>query len=65
MALVGDGPVERLLADPVAALVARGLAHACDRAGVAPLLSRGAEAAADGGRAPARRRGEMGRRRAG
>jgi hypothetical protein len=65
VALVGDGPVERLLADPVAALVARGLAHACDRAGVAPLLSRGAEAAADGGRAPARRRGEMGRRRAG
>ena len=48
VALMGDGPVERLLADPVAALVARGLAHACDRAGVALLLTRGDEAGADG-----------------
>jgi DNA-binding LacI/PurR family transcriptional regulator len=48
IALVGDGPVERLLADPAASLVARGLAHACDRAGVALLLTSGAEAGADG-----------------
>ncbi len=48
VALVGGVAVERLLADPAAALVARGLAHACDRAGVALLLSGGADAGADG-----------------
>lgn len=48
VALVGGGGVEYLVADPVAALVARGLAHACDRAGVALVLSAGGGASADG-----------------
>jgi DNA-binding LacI/PurR family transcriptional regulator len=48
VALVGAGAVEDLLADPVAALVARGLARACDHAGVAMVLAGGRAPAADG-----------------
>lgn len=39
VALVADGAAEPLLADPAAALVARGLAHYCDRVGVSMLLT--------------------------
>src|SRR3989442_5769750 len=39
VALVGPGSAEALLADPATALVARGLARACDRAGVALVLA--------------------------
>ncbi len=39
VALHADGAAEPLLADPAAALVARGLVRACDRAGVSLLLS--------------------------
>jgi len=42
VAVVGAGSAESLLADPAAALVARGVARACDRAGVALVLSGGA-----------------------
>ncbi len=49
VALVAAGAAEPLLADPSAALVARGLLHACDRAGVSVLLTgRGDGAAVDG-----------------
>lgn len=48
VALVGPGAVEDLLSDPVAALVARGLARACDAAGVALVLASGSGPAADG-----------------
>lgn len=49
VALVADGAAEPLLADPAAALVARGLLQACDRAGVAMLLTgRAGGAAVDG-----------------
>ena len=39
LALAAAGPVESLLADPAAALVARGLVRACDRAGLSLLLT--------------------------
>lgn len=39
VALVAAGAAEPLLADPSAGLVARGLVHACDRAGVSVLLT--------------------------
>lgn len=39
VALVADGAAEPLLADGPAAMVARGLVHACDRAGVSVLLT--------------------------
>lgn len=39
VALLADGTAESLLSDPAAALVARGLVRACDRAGVSLLLS--------------------------
>ena len=39
IALVAAGAAEPLLADPSAALVARGLVHACDRAGASVLLT--------------------------
>ena len=49
VALVAAGAAEPLLADPSAALVARGLLHACDRAGVSVLLTgHGDGAAVDG-----------------
>ncbi len=48
VALLGPATVEGLFADPVAALVARGLARACDHAGVALVLGGGSGAAADG-----------------
>ncbi len=49
VALVAAGAAEPLLADPSAALVARGLVQACDRAGVSVLLSgHGVGAAVDG-----------------
>ena len=49
VAFVADGAAEPLLADPAAALVARGLVHACDHAGVGVLLSAGlGRAAVDG-----------------
>ncbi|MGD9697277.1 MAG: LacI family DNA-binding transcriptional regulator [Thermoleophilia bacterium] len=48
VALVGAGQVEELLTDPAAALVARGLARACDLAGIALVLSGGREAGVDG-----------------
>src|SRR5437879_9999151 len=44
VALVGPGSAEGLLADPATALFARGLARACDRAGVALVLAGGAGA---------------------
>ena len=47
--LVAAGAAEPLLADPSAALVARGLIHACDRAGVSVLFTgHGEGAAVDG-----------------
>jgi DNA-binding LacI/PurR family transcriptional regulator len=46
IALVAAGAAEPLLADPAAAQVARGLAHACDRAGVSLLLTGRADGAA-------------------
>jgi DNA-binding LacI/PurR family transcriptional regulator len=48
VALVGPGSAEALLADPATALVARGLARACDRAGVALVLTGAAAGAVDG-----------------
>jgi DNA-binding LacI/PurR family transcriptional regulator len=48
VALVGRGSTEVLLADPAAALVARGLARVCDRAGHALLLGGTPNGAADG-----------------
>lgn len=49
VALVADGDAEPLLADPAAALMARGLVHSCDAAGVAVLFTgRVGEAAVDG-----------------
>ena len=49
VALVADGDAEPLLADPAAALMARGLIHACDAAGVSVLFTgRIGEAAVDG-----------------
>lgn len=48
VALVTAGAVEDLLADPAATQVARGMARACDTAGVTLLLSCGTEADADG-----------------
>jgi DNA-binding LacI/PurR family transcriptional regulator len=49
VALVADGDSEPLLADPTAALMARGLIHACDAAGMAVLFTgRVGEAAVDG-----------------
>jgi len=49
VALVAAGAAEPLLADPSAALVARGLIQACDRAGVSVLFTgRGDGAAVDG-----------------
>ena len=48
VALSGLGSVEALLADPAAVLVARGLARACERAGLALLLADGPNGAADG-----------------
>lgn len=48
IALAGRGPTESLLADPAASLVARGLARACDRAGVLLLLGGGPGDAVDG-----------------
>lgn len=49
VALVADGDAEPLLGDPSAALMARGLVHACDGAGVALLFTgRVGEAAVDG-----------------
>src|SRR5438105_2432659 len=41
VALVAGASAERLLADPATALLARGLARACDRAGVSLVLSVG------------------------
>lgn len=50
VALVADGAAEPLLADPAAALVARGLAHYCGRVGVSLLLTGSAHGSAvDGG----------------
>ncbi|WP_217913602.1 LacI family DNA-binding transcriptional regulator [Miltoncostaea marina] len=46
VALVADGAAEPLLADPAAALVARGLARYCDRAGVSLLLAGSARGSA-------------------
>lgn len=49
VALVAAGAAEPLLADPSAALVARGLVQACDHAGVSVLLTgQGVGAAVDG-----------------
>lgn len=49
VALVADGDAEPLLSDPSAALMARGLVHACDGAGVAVLFTgRVGEAAVNG-----------------
>jgi DNA-binding LacI/PurR family transcriptional regulator len=48
VALAGPGSVEALLADPVAALVARGLARACDQAGVALVLRGERDTGVDG-----------------
>src|SRR5690242_3085020 len=41
VALVAGASAERLLADPATALFARGLARACDRAGVSLVISAG------------------------
>ncbi len=46
VALVAAGAAEPLLADPAAGLVARGLIHACDRAGVSVLFTGRADGAA-------------------
>jgi DNA-binding LacI/PurR family transcriptional regulator len=46
VALVAAGSAEPLLADPAAGLVARGLVHACDRAGVSVLFTGQADGAA-------------------
>jgi DNA-binding LacI/PurR family transcriptional regulator len=49
IALVASGAAEPLLADPAAAQIARGLARACDRAGISLLLTGRADGtAADG-----------------
>lgn len=48
VALLGPGSAEALLSDPAAALVARGLARACDRAGVSVLMTGQPHPAADG-----------------
>jgi DNA-binding LacI/PurR family transcriptional regulator len=48
IALVGEGSAEALLGDPATALIARGLARACDRAGVALVLAGAPRSAVDG-----------------
>jgi DNA-binding LacI/PurR family transcriptional regulator len=48
IALVSAEPLERLLADPAAVLVGRGLARVCDRAALAIILGPTSRGAADG-----------------
>jgi DNA-binding LacI/PurR family transcriptional regulator len=47
IALVSADPLERLLADPAAVLVGRGLARACDRAGLSLILGPASPGVAD------------------